>query len=60
MRNDKRRITVVARGQATPDRFWDTSAKAPNRLLFLEAMPVLQHVLDTGVPEMNLDIERVL
>jgi hypothetical protein len=60
MRNDKRRITVVARGQSTPARTWDTSSAAPNRLLFIEAMPVLQHVLDTGVPEMTLDIERVL
>ena len=60
MRNDKRRITVVTRGQATPERSWDTSSSAPNRLLFLEAMPVLQHVLDTGAPDVTLDIERVL
>ena len=60
MRYDKRRITVVTRGQATPDRSWDMSSTAPNRLLFLEAMPVLQHVLDTGAPDVTLDIERVL
>jgi hypothetical protein len=60
MRNDKRRITVIARGPGTPQRAWDSTSSAPSRLLFLEAMPILRHVIDTGVPEMNLDIERVV
>ena len=59
MRDDKRRITLIARGPATPERAWDSSSSAPSRLMFLEAV-VLLHVLDTGVPEINLDVERVV
>src|SRR5512142_1387071 len=60
MRNDNRRITLIARGPATPDRAWDATAGAPSRLLFIEAMPVLRQAIDSGIPEMNLDVERVL
>ena len=60
MRNDKRRITLIARGTATPDREWDSSTSAPSRLLFIEAMPFLRQAIDSGVPEMNLDVERVV
>lgn len=60
MRNDKRRITLIARGTATPDRPWDVSTTAPSRLLFIEAMPVLRQAIDSGIPEMNLDVERVV
>lgn len=60
MRNDHRRITLIARGPATPDREWDVSTTAPSRLLFIEAMPVLRQAIDSGIPEMNLDVERVV
>ena len=60
MRNDKRRITLIARGPATPDRDWDSRSSAPSRLVFIEAMPVLRQVIDSGVPEMNLDVERIV
>ena len=60
MRTDKRRITLIARGPATPNRAWDASANAPSRLLFIEAMPVLRQAIDSGIPEMNLDVERVV
>ena len=60
MRTDKRRITLIARGPATPDRSWDATPEAPSRLLFIEAMSVLRQAIDSGIPEMNLDVERVL
>ena len=60
MRNDKRRITLIARGPATPDRDWDSRSSARSRLVFIEAMPILRHLIDSGVPEMNLDVERIV
>lgn len=60
MQIDKRRITLIARGPATPDRDWDSRSSGPNRLVFIEAMPILRQVIDSGVPEMNLDVERIV
>jgi len=60
MRRDSRRITLVTRGPATPDRDWSCGPNAGTRLIFLEAFNVLHYALTNGVNEMELDLERVV
>lgn len=57
---DPRRITLITRGLRSPQRSWETSRQAANRLIFLEAFTVLRYALDRGVAEMEQDVERVI
>jgi hypothetical protein len=60
MTHDKRRITLVARRAGTSARDWDATRDSPNRIIFLEAFPVLRYALTSGVAEMQQDVERVV
>jgi hypothetical protein len=54
--NDSRRITLLARAAASPARPWNTSGRAPNRMIFVDAFSMLAFALDQS----NQDVERVL
>ena len=55
MRNTKR-ITLVVRGSEAPRRSWDTSADAPNRIIFIDSFAMLSYALDHG----SQDVDRLL
>jgi hypothetical protein len=54
--NDSRRITLLARAATSPARPWNVSAKAPNRMIFVDASSTLAFALD----QTTHDVERVL
>ncbi len=56
MFNDPRRITLLARAAASPVRAWNVSRKAPNRVIFVDAVSMLNFALDRA----NHDVDRVL
>src|SRR6266702_4113393 len=56
MINDPRRITLLARAAASPRRAWNVSGKAPNRVIFVDAVSMVNFALDRA----NHDVERVL
>jgi|ERR1019366_2654671 hypothetical protein len=56
MFNDPRRITLLARAAASPTRAWNVSRKAPNRVIFVDAVSMLNFALDRA----NHDVDRVL
>src|SRR5216684_90553 len=56
MIDDPRRITLLARAAASPARAWNVSGKAPNRVIFVDAVSMLNFALDRA----NHDVERVL
>ena len=56
MINDPRRITLLARAAASPKRAWNTSGEAPNHVIFVDAVSMLNFALDRA----NHDVERVL
>jgi hypothetical protein len=56
MFNDSRRITLLARAAASPMRAWNVSRKAPNRVIFVDAVSMLNFALDRA----NQDVDRVL
>lgn len=58
--NDTRRITLLARGHATPDRDWERLTKGMTRLVTIESMTVLRYTLQHAVSDIDLDIERVI
>jgi hypothetical protein len=58
--NDDRRITLLARGQATPDRDWERLANGTSRLVTLSSLSVLRYTLEHAVSDIDLDIERVI
>ncbi|MCU1246548.1 MAG: hypothetical protein JWN02_2458 [Acidobacteria bacterium] len=60
MRKDNRRITLIARGPATPDRDWNSGPASGTRLIFLETFSVLYYALTSALEEMDLDVERVV
>ena len=60
MTTDSRRITLITRTARSPQRGWDTSPNASNRLIFLRAFTVLRYALARGVAEMEQDVERVI
>src|SRR5437660_9591079 len=60
MTSDTRRITLLAHGSPSPDRCWDMSRDAANRLIFVKAFTVLRYALGLGIAEMEQDVERVL
>jgi hypothetical protein len=60
MTTDTRRITLVTRAACSPQRGWNTSFDAANRIIFLKAYSVLRYALGLGVAEMQQDVERVI
>jgi hypothetical protein len=56
MFNDSRRITLLARASSSPARSWNVSRKAPNRVIFVDAVSMLNFALDQA----NHDVDRVL
>jgi hypothetical protein len=58
--NDRRRITLVARGHSTPDRDWERYTHSQSRLVMIESMTVLRYTLEHAVADIDLDIERVI
>jgi hypothetical protein len=60
MRKDNRRITLVTRGSATPDRDWNSGPNSDTRLIFLETFSVLYYALTSALDEMDLDVQRVV
>ena len=56
MFNDPRRITLLARASSSPARAWNVSRKAPNRVIFVDAVSMLNFALDRA----NHDVDRVL
>lgn len=56
MFNDSRRITLLARAAASPKRAWNVSQKAPNRVIFVDAIAMVNFALDRA----NHDVDRVL
>ena len=60
MNHDDRRITLVLRNGNSPDRPWEATPDAPNRLIFVGALTVLQYALRNALSEFNRDVERVV
>jgi len=60
MPNDTRRITLLARGHATPDRDWERLTNDATRIVTIESMTVLRYTLKHAVSDIDLDIERVI
>jgi hypothetical protein len=58
--DDTRRITLLARGHATPDRDWERQSNPNTRLITIESMTVLRFTLRHAVQDIDLDIERVI
>src|SRR6059058_4748705 len=58
--NDRRRITLIARGHSTPDRDWERYTHSQSRLVIIESMTVLRYTLAHAVADIDLDIERVI
>jgi hypothetical protein len=56
MINDPRRITLLARAAASPKRAWNVSGEAPNHVIFVDAVSMLNFALDRA----NHDVDRVL
>jgi hypothetical protein len=56
MVNDRRRITLLALAAASPKRAWNTSGEAPNHVIFVDAVSMLNFALDRA----NEDVDRVL
>jgi hypothetical protein len=56
MFNDSRRITLLARAAASPKRAWNVSRKAPNRVIFVDAVSMVNFALDRSTH----DVDRVL
>ena len=55
-----RRVTLISRANATPDRDWDLSAAAPTQICIVDGSGTLATLLRPLVTELDLDIERVL
>jgi hypothetical protein len=60
MKNDMRRITLLACGRAVPDRDWERLTSSHTRLVMIESMTVLRYTLQHAVSDIDLDIERVI
>jgi len=60
MTPDDRRIVLVSRTKAAPNRSWLTARAAPRRLIFVESFGVIPFALARGVEELGKDIESVI
>lgn len=52
---DLRRITLIARAASAPKRTWDASARAANRLIFVDSFAILRGALDHA----SADVDRL-
>jgi hypothetical protein len=52
---DTRRITLIARAATAPVRAWDASARAANRLIFVDSFGILKGALDHA----SQDVDRL-
>jgi hypothetical protein len=50
---DHRRITLIARAAAAPVRAWDASARAANRLIFVDSVGILKGALDHATADVD-------
>ena len=55
-----RRVTLIARAAATPDRDWDLSPNATAQICIVDGANALTVLLRPLVTELNLDVERVV
>lgn len=55
-----RRVTLIARAAATPDRDWDISIMAPTKICLVDGSNALTTLLRPLVTELNLDVQRVV
>ncbi|HWW62853.1 MAG TPA: hypothetical protein VN181_15875 [Thermoanaerobaculia bacterium] len=60
MNNDHRRITLVARGPASPPREWNLASDAHSRVIFADGFSLLQYALRNAMTEFDRDVERVI
>jgi hypothetical protein len=50
---DHRRITLIARAAAAPVRAWDASARAANRIIFVDSFGILKGALDHATADVD-------
>lgn len=55
-----RRVTIIARAAATPDRDWDLSASAATHICLVDGANALPTLLRPLISELHLDVERVI
>ncbi|HVR40564.1 MAG TPA: hypothetical protein VMU84_15820 [Thermoanaerobaculia bacterium] len=55
---DIRRITLIARGSASPARTWNMDSHS--RIIFVNEFSVLQYALRNAMTEFDRDVERVI
>ena len=60
MNRDSRRITLVTRDTASPEREWNLDSDAPACVITLDAYTVLRYALQSGLGELAQDVERVI
>jgi hypothetical protein len=60
MTADPRRITLINRPANGVDRDWIVGPDTPSRVIFVNALNVLQHALRNAVLEFHRDVERVV
>lgn len=60
MTQDPRRITLILRSAASPQRAWNDAKDAQSRLIFVKVLALLQCALANAVNEFNRDVERVI
>lgn len=60
MNHDSRRITLITRDPRTPERDWDVSRNAPNRLILLDSFTVLRYAITSHAVDLDVDVERVI
>ena len=53
---DIRRITLICRGRTTPQRSWDATSRAVNRIIFVESFSILAGALQHAAN----DVERLI
>ena len=60
MTHDSRRITMILRSAATPQRTWNDAQDAPSRLIFVRVLTLLKYALANAVTEFERDVDRVV
>ena len=55
-----KRVTLIARAEATPDRDWDLSVGSPTKVCLVDGSATLTTLLRPLVTELELDVERVV
>ncbi|HUP48870.1 MAG TPA: hypothetical protein VNA04_08770 [Thermoanaerobaculia bacterium] len=60
MITDTRRITLICRDLGRPDRDWDNSLSAPNRVILLDSFTVLRYAISSHLVELDVDVQRLV